>query len=122
RAVILVLMVAALVWAVHRWLVRPLSLAMSDDALALQVERANPQLGQRLISALQLARVADAQSRGMSPHLVRQAVLSGVQVSQEISFSNILDSRRFRRNLGVLITGAIVFGCLTVAALGATPL
>src|SRR5207244_5254631 len=41
RAVILVLMVAALVWAVHRWLVRPLSLAMSDGALALSVGTAS---------------------------------------------------------------------------------
>lgn len=122
RAVILVLMIGAIGWATHRWLMRPLSLATTDDALALQIEKANPQLGQRLISALQLAQVADVQARGMSPILVRQAVLSGVQVAQELSFSNILDSRRFHRNLVWLITAATVFACLALAAVAAPPL
>src|SRR5262249_34659045 len=38
RAVMLVLMLAAICWAIVRWLLRPLSLMLSDDALALQVE------------------------------------------------------------------------------------
>ena len=63
----LVLIAGALGWLVYRRLVRPLSATMSDDALALQVEAANKQLGQSLISALQLARMDDVESRGMSP-------------------------------------------------------
>ena len=71
RLVMLVLMLAGIGWLVYRRLVRPLSATMSDDALALQVEAGNKQLGQGLISALQLARmeghrgprhVADARS------------------------------------------------------------
>src|SRR5262249_26017906 len=56
RGVMLALMLGGLAWGVYRWLVKPLSLSPSDDALALQVESANKQLGQGLITALQLAR------------------------------------------------------------------
>jgi len=122
RAVMLALMLAALGWAIHCWLIRPLSLAVSDDALALQVEAANHRLGQRLISALQLARVSNAESRGMSPLLVRQAVVSGVQMAQEVSFANVLDARRFRQNMLLLFAALLLFGFLTAAALAAAPL
>jgi hypothetical protein len=122
RAVMLALMLVAIGAAIYRWLVRPLSLTTSDDALALQVERVNQRLGQRLISALQLARVADPQSRGMSPNLVRQAVQSGVQMAQEVSFANVLDRRQFQRNLLVLLAAGVVCGCLAVGSLAAAPL
>ena len=122
RAVMLVLMLGILGWAVHRWMMRPLSAAVSDDALALQVEKANQQLGERLISALQLARIADAQSRGMSPQMVRQAVLSGVQIAQEISFANVLDSRHFKKNLLLLTAAGFVLACLAVGVVAAAPL
>jgi hypothetical protein len=122
RAVMLVLMLAALGWGIHRWLVRPLSVSLSDDALALQVEAANRRLGQRLISALQLAHVQSPESRGMSPTLVRQAVASGVQIAQEVSFSSVLDHRRYGQNLMVLLGALLVLSCLAVGTLAAAPL
>src|SRR5262245_17466304 len=70
RVVMFVLMISAVGWTVYRCLLRPLSAAVNDDALALQVEFANDRLGQSLITALQLARLADPKSRGMSPTLV----------------------------------------------------
>jgi hypothetical protein len=122
RAVMLVLMLVGVGWAIHRWLIRPLSLAVSDDALALQVETANHRLGQRLISAMQLARIPNAESRGMSPVLVQQAVISGVQIAQEISFANVLDRRRFRQNVLRLLGAVFVIGCLAIGTLAAAPL
>src|SRR5688572_21903687 len=59
RAVMLVLVVGAIGWLAYLRLARPLSVSMSDDALALQVEAKNRQLGQSMISALQLARIGD---------------------------------------------------------------
>src|SRR3954447_15147893 len=38
RGVMLALMLTAIGWAILRWLLRPLSATLSDDALALQVE------------------------------------------------------------------------------------
>src|SRR2546429_9991054 len=48
RAVILVLMVAALGWAGHRWLVPPLSLALGADPPGLQIAKAQPPLRRRV--------------------------------------------------------------------------
>jgi hypothetical protein len=122
RAVMLVLMLAALAWAVHRWLVRPLSATTSDDALALQIESANRSLGQSLITALQLARVADGPSPGASPILVRQAIVSGLQRSQEVSFADVLDRPRSARNALWLLAASLLLSLVFVGILVAAPL
>src|SRR5262245_60324738 len=122
RLVMLLLMLAALGWAIRRWLVRPLAAALSDDALALQVEKSHRQLGQALISALQLSRVSDAAARGMSPALVRQAVVSGAKISQEVSFPSILDRGRFAWNLLALLAAAALLLCLAAGTLTVAPL
>lgn len=122
RAVVLALMLATLAWAVQRWLARPLSATLSDDALAWQVENSNQRLGQGLISALQLSRLTDAKSHGMSPTLVREAVVSGVQMAQEVSFANILDRRRWGRNVALLLGASVVCGGLAVGTLVTSPL
>jgi hypothetical protein len=122
RLVMLGLMLTALGWAIYRWLLRPLSAEVSDDALALRVEASNKQLGQGLISALQFARLREDEMRGMSPALVRQAVLSGVQVAQEVSFASVLDSRRFQRNLLLLLGALLMVALLSASTLFAAPL
>jgi hypothetical protein len=122
RAVMLALMLAALGWAAYRWLVRPLSLAASDDALALELESAHPILGQSLISALQLSRVSDLRASGMSPELVREAIASGLQRAQEISFGSVLDRRRFSQNSLFLLLAGLVVGLATIGTLATAPL
>jgi hypothetical protein len=122
RAVMLALMTVTLGWAIVRWLARPLSRAISDDALALQVESANRRLGQGLITALQLSRLSDAASRGMSPTLMRQAVLSGVQRAREVSFTDILDRQRLFRNFLLLLIAFVTLGCVALGTLVASPL
>jgi hypothetical protein len=122
RAVLLALMLSALGWAVSRWLARPLSISLGDDVLALAVERANPQLGQGLITALQLARLGDAQANGLSPALVRRAVLHGVQVAQEVSFGKVINQDRHGRNVIQLLTAGFLLFCLAAGTLIASPL
>src|SRR5436190_4890061 len=122
RAVMLALMLAAGAWAGHRWLVQPLPATTSDDALALQIEAANRSLGQSLVTALQLARVADGPSPGSSPMLVRQAIVSGVQRSQEVSFAHVLDRPRSARNALWLLAASFLLGLVFVGILVAAPL
>lgn len=114
RLVMLALMIGGVGWLAYRRLVRPLSASMSDDALALQVEAGNKQLGQAMISALQFSRMEDVESRGMSPVLVRQTVAAGAQAAERVNFAGILDGKEFRIN--TVLLGAAV---LTLAALGA---
>ncbi|MDX1944381.1 MAG: hypothetical protein SFU86_03165 [Pirellulaceae bacterium] len=109
RGVMLVLMLGGLGYAVYRRLARPLSARLSDDALALQVEAGNKQLGQSLISALQLARLDDIEGRGMSPVLVRQTVLTGTAAAARVPFAGILDGREFRLNCILLVLAIAAF-------------
>jgi hypothetical protein len=115
RGVMLVLMLAVIGYVAWRRLVRPLSATPSDDALALQVEAANKELGQGLISALQLSRIEDAEARGMSPVLVRQTVEHGARAAEGLDFSRILDGREFRLSavllaLALVLIGGVAYG------------
>lgn len=106
RLVMLVLMIAAIVWLVYRQLIVPLSQVPSDDALCLRVEASNKQLGESLISALQLSRMPEERQHGMSPLLVRQTIQMGTTRAAELDFSNVLDDRAFRLH-GILLVIAI---------------
>ena len=108
RLVMLVLMASAVGWLIYRRLVRPLSASMSDDALALQVEQGNKQLGQSMISALQLSRIEDVESKGMSPALVRKTVISGAIAAENVNFASVLAGGDFARNVGLLALAAVV--------------
>ncbi|MEX2027189.1 MAG: hypothetical protein WEH44_07805, partial [Pirellulaceae bacterium] len=109
RVVMLLLMLGVIGYVIYRRLVKPLSVTVGDDALALQVEDRNKLLGQGMISALQLARLDDHAQRGMSPALVRQTVISGSQAAAAVDFTRVLDQREFRMNGFILLTAAAVF-------------
>lgn len=109
RVVMLLLMAVVIGYVIYRRLVKPLSVTVGDDALALQVEDRNKLLGQGMISALQLARLDDHAQRGMSPALVRQTVISGSQAAAAVDFTRVLDQREFRINGFILLTAAAVF-------------
>jgi hypothetical protein len=110
RVVMLALIGAAVAWLVWRRLIRPLSVAVSDDALCLQVEKGNKQLSEGLISALQFARMPDVAARGMSPMLVRETVMYGTQAARNVNFGSVLDVKQFQMNLGLLVIALAAIG------------
>ena len=122
RAVMLVLMVAAIGWLVQRRLIRPLAATASDDALALEVEAHNKELGQGLISALQLARLENAEKRGMSAALVEQTVLRGTKAAEGVNFASVLDGREFRLNVLLLTLAVLALGGIAVGVRATEPL
>jgi hypothetical protein len=114
RLVMLGLAAAAIGWLAYRRLARPLSVSMSDDALALQVEAGNKQLGQSMISALQLSRIKDVESKGMSPTLVRQTVATGARAAENVDFASVLDGKEFRLSTVLLALALLALGGLAV--------
>ena len=122
RLVMLVLILGTLVWFLYLRLIRPLSLATSDDALTLQVEAANKNLGEGLISALQLARLPDVQSRGMSPLLVRRAVLTGTAAAERVDFAAALDRSAFTKSALLLAFALAALGGLAYGVRATEPL
>lgn len=76
-----------------RRLVRPLAFSISDDDLALIVERKNPALADRLISAIQLARSPGAYEHFNSPELVDRLVADAADAVGDIDFRDVLVGR-----------------------------
>lgn len=112
RLIMLLLIVGVLARVAYLYLVRPLSAVVSDDALCLQVERVHPQLKQTFISALQFARMDDIEARGMSPAMVRQTVVHGLNSAENVNFSAVMNWNRFKGNsvlLGVAALAVVAF-------------
>ncbi|MHC4953124.1 MAG: hypothetical protein ACYTGZ_04485 [Planctomycetota bacterium] len=104
RVFILLAMLAALGYSAWRFLARRLGKVPGEDPLAIAVERQFPELGDRLISALQLAREIDPERYGMSPQLVQDAIKEAIEPAEKVRFSEILASGRVMRNatLGIV--------------------
>ncbi len=113
RAILWGVMLATLGAVAWRRLVRPLSRAVSDDALAARVEQQHRDLQQQVISALQFARMDDPASRGASGQLVRATIDRGGQAAERVPFDDVLNRRRRNRNLarGIAAVGflAVLF-------------
>jgi len=112
RAVILLAGLGAVGWATWRFLVRRLGRLPGEDPLAIAVEARYPDLSDRLISALQLARVTDPERYGMSPQLIEDAVHSVAEPVKHLDFGRILATGRVARRaaLGLLAIGLLAAG------------
>jgi len=112
RAVLLCAGLGALGWVSWRYLVRRLRAVPGEDPLAVAVEARHPQLGDRLISALQLAREPDPERYGMSPQLIEDAIREAVEPVRSVRFGDVLDTRRVAKRcaLGLLALGLLAAG------------
>lgn len=95
------------VWAVRLWVVGPWGSVPSGDRLALELERRDPALRSRLISAVQLGRAAGGEvgeTRAFVGRLVRE--VNGTVA--ERSLADMVPGDRLRgmaRRLGLLVLG-----------------
>jgi len=114
RIVMLVLSVAIVASVAYRKLWKPLSTSATDDALALRIEQQNPVLHERLISALQLARLKEPPP-GASPQMTDAVIQQGIAAARELDVRSLLDRKRLMWN-GVLLAAAVAALCGTAAA------
>lgn len=115
RIVVLGLIGFALAVVTYRRLIRPLSRKLSDDALCLVVERRHKELGDGLISAVQLSRDSEWQSRGSSPILVAATIQRGVAAAKPLNFHGVLRGGRFVANALLVVLLALVLSGIAVA-------
>jgi len=106
RVAVLAIGAAALGVLAWRRLVRPMVRRLSDDALARAVEARHGELGESLLAAVQLSRLADPEATGASPAMVQASIDLGVRRAAGLDFSDILNRRRRNRNL--LVGGGAV--------------
>lgn len=93
RLVILFAGLAGVAWIVARRLVYPMGVPITDDDLAVFVERHYPELKDRLISAIQLSREAGAAEGTIgfnSPQLVRRLIDDAVAATGALDFGQVV--------------------------------
>ncbi|MBM4042363.1 MAG: hypothetical protein FJ290_28050, partial [Planctomycetes bacterium] len=119
RALSLLIGLAALGFLAWRRLGRPLMRQLDDETLGILVEARHRELRERLISALQFARMSDAETEaaGSSPALVRATIDDGIRAAEGVDFSDTLDRRRRGLNLAALAFAVVLVG----SACGAFP-
>jgi len=114
RLVMLVLVAAGFLWACWRFVVRPLASPISDDALCLEIERRSPGTGEKLISAIEFARMDWSRHENVSLAMVDQTVRDGEALGRDFPEHSVLRGERFRFNKIVLLLA----GLGLVAAVG----
>lgn len=108
-----VMIVTAAVFFFWR-LVKPLATRPTNDALLYEVERGNKSLNESLISSVELSRVEDFESVGVSQQLAAVTIEKGIENAKGIDFGSIVDRVGHRKNLGILAAGIIGFVLLGV--------
>jgi len=104
RGVLLAAALGALAWVTWRFVVRRVRGVPDEDPLAIAVEARFRELNDRLISALQLARIEDPERLGMSRQLVGDAIEEAVEPVRQVRFREIVDRGRVAKTalLGLL--------------------
>jgi hypothetical protein len=96
------------------WVWRPLVHSLTDDQLALRVERHLPEYGHRLVTAVQLNR-STARSEGMSRELIGALTQETERLSEFRDFRSVADTRRVKwSGLLLIVPGIAVLTFLAI--------
>ncbi|BBM82256.1 hypothetical protein [Candidatus Uabimicrobium amorphum] len=110
RTVMLGIYLCAIVYVIARHLVLPLTRKISDEDIALAVEKQNPQLKDRLISALQFSRLLDDPQYHDSRDMTLNVIEETEKLSKGINFFRVLNfSRTLRSMVLPIVFAAAVF-------------
>lgn len=104
------IVLAALAWVVWRQLIRPLRARMSDEALALLVERRHKALGDRLISAIQFEKTPPA--AGLSRAMIHHASAQANTMMDGVAVGELIERRALRRTAMAALCAAMLLGGL----------
>jgi hypothetical protein len=111
RIAFLVGALAILLIVVIRNLLYPLSRSLSDEDLALMVEREYPLLNDRLISSLQMLKEQERYKDTASPEMMRAVVAESFDIAGKLRFNDAVRSRRLLRVVGLsMVAMLLVFG------------
>ena len=111
RCLLFFVYLAAAGHVIWHYIVTPILRRPDEDAVALMVERGNPQFGTRLIAALQLTRPGAIQS-GEAPSLVRELVAETERIARPLDFTGIISTRQLRRLAGWAVVAVAIGGVL----------
>ena len=95
-------------------LIKPLAARPGNDALLHEVEKGNRSLEESLISSVELSRVEDFESLGVSKQLAQTTIDRGIEDAKQIDFDKVIDRESHGKNLGILAMGAIGLALLAL--------
>ncbi|MFW6062479.1 MAG: hypothetical protein ACOC93_06685, partial [Planctomycetota bacterium] len=104
-----------------RELLSPLRVPMDEDNLALLVERRFPQLGDRLISALQFARAGQRPGENASGEMIAHVRTEAIRLAEPLNFREVVATPRLLKAVGgaaIALAALGTFGALQADTLG----
>jgi hypothetical protein len=111
RCLLLVSFAVVVARVVHRRLVQPLAVPLTDEEMALAVERSAPDVKQSLISSLQFEReLRSGTATVESPELKASVVALLRQRLATIPFGKAIDAARVRRFAAAIVAVLLLFG------------
>ncbi len=102
RAAVMVTAAGVLGYIGWKRLISPLLVPMGAESLALLAESRFPQLGDRLISALQFSHRPDLESVGFSQAMIDRMAQQANELAEPLNFNEVVE----KRNLGKTVGGA----------------
>src|ERR1041384_840506 len=107
-------------WILFKRVLTPLSVRISDDDLAIFVERNYPELNDKLISAIQLTREPGVVSGGAmytnSPELIEALVVDAEKATSQLDFHRVI----VRSHVGKIAAWAGMLFAVLLAAVAAS--
>lgn len=93
-------------------LIKPLASRPGNDALLHQVELGNKDLKESIISSVELSRVDDFESVGVSQQLASVSIDKGIADAEKTDFGSVIDKASHGKNLGILAAGVLALALL----------
>ncbi|MBS3820684.1 MAG: hypothetical protein KGY81_02860 [Phycisphaerae bacterium] len=115
RAIIVASCLAGVLVVLVRRLIAPQCVAMTAESLAMLIESRYRHLGDRFISALQLADRGRAVAAGMSGAMIDRVAAEAGQQIGSIKFNAVVDRRRLARAWGLALAMLVLVGGFTAA-------
>lgn len=107
RAVLSVVITLTWLWVLYSRLLAPLWRSLSDQSLALVVDRAHPDLHDQIATAVQFAHGRVGAAGSNSPQLVRAVMADACEAAPRVSFLAVLNHRRAKQR-AVELAGLLV--------------
>jgi hypothetical protein len=116
RAVLTAIITLLWLWTLYRRVLTPLLRSLPDSSLALAVDRAYPDLHDRMVTAVQFARGQVGPPDANSPQLVRAVMEEACQLAPQVSFTAVLNHRRAKQRSaelgGLLLATVLTFALM----------
>ena len=117
RLIMLILSLTVIGYVVYRKLLAPLFSRLSDDALMIELEKAEGGMNEVLISALELSRMDISNNENVSAQMLENSVKEGVDAASKVNIISAFRRKKMRANMFVL---ASIFLCYLIGGISAS--